>query len=100
MKVAIKRRTNSDVISERKGKNDEDSVSEGNNQLKSGEVRIGLSKNVTRNMGNYESVKIGVWMERVVKDDDRIIKKNYAEISSFLDEWIAGELEELGAYNK
>ena len=58
--MAIKRKTNSDVISERKVKNDEDSFAEGNNQLKSGEVRIGLSKNVTRNMGNYESVKIGI----------------------------------------
>jgi hypothetical protein len=61
MKMAIKRKTNSDVISERKGKNGEDSFAEGNNPLKSGEVRIGLSKSVTRNMGNCESVKIGVW---------------------------------------
>ena len=57
--------------------------------------RIGMSKGMTINMGDYQSARIDVWMERVVPDNDREVEKAYAEISKTLDEHLTDEVNEL-----
>ena len=60
-----------------------------------GERKIGLAKTFTKNMGNYQSAKIGVWMERVVPDNDHDCTINLQEMSKYLDDWLQSEIEEL-----
>lgn len=57
--------------------------------------RVGMSKAMTVNMGNYESAKIGVWIERVVPDNDREEATAMTEISGRLDEYLKVEVSEL-----
>lgn len=60
-----------------------------------GQRKIGMSKQVTINMGNYESSKIGVWMEMLVRDDDREINSAYDEISNMLEDQLEAETKGL-----
>jgi hypothetical protein len=57
--------------------------------------RVGMSKAMTVNMGNFESAKIGVWIERVIPDTDRDEAATITEISSRLDEYLKVEVVEL-----
>ena len=35
-----------------------------------GMVKIGMSQGITKNMGNYESYRCDLWLEKVVAEDD------------------------------
>ena len=61
-----------------------------------GEVRVGLSKGATISMGNYQSARIDVWLERIVEDNEHSINKALMEISDLLDEAVAEEQGRLG----
>jgi hypothetical protein len=63
--------------------------------LTKNDCRIGLSKGMTVNLGNYESAKISVWMERVVENDPHIIDDNMENISNYLDDVLQAEVDEL-----
>lgn len=57
--------------------------------------RVGMSKAMTVNMGNFESAKIGVWIERVIPDNDRDEASTMTDISGRLDEYLKVEVSDL-----
>ena len=67
-----------------------------NNTLVAGEVRVGISKGATLNMGNYQSARIDYWQERVVDDNQAAINRAYAEMGEELDELISQEADAIG----
>lgn len=67
-----------------------------NNTLTAGERRVGMSKGVTLNMGNYQSARYDVWMERVIPDTDRDYAKAVIEMEAVLDEAVKEEAKKLG----
>jgi len=67
-----------------------------NNTLVAGEVRVGMSKGATLNMGNYQSARIDFWMERVVVDDQHSINQAYSDMGEELDSLIEQETDALG----
>lgn len=67
-----------------------------NNTLVAGEVRVGMSKGATLNMGNYQSARIDFWMERVVEDTQHSVNKAYADMTQELDELIEQEADSVG----
>lgn len=67
-----------------------------NNTLCKGEVRVGMSKGATLNMGNYQSARIDFWMERVVEDSSHAINQAYSDMGDELDSLIDQETEALG----
>ena len=68
---------------------------ERNNTLAVGECRVGCSKGVTLNMGNYQSARIDFWMERVVEDNEHEKIKAYSEMVDCLDDLITQEVDSL-----
>lgn len=67
-----------------------------NNTLVAGEVRVGISKGATLNLGNYQSARIDFWMERVVNDNEHDITKAYAEMGEELDTLLEEEANSVG----
>jgi hypothetical protein len=67
------------------------------NALQVKERKIGVSKTVTKNTGNYENVKIGYWTERTVPDTERDVKIAAKEMSVLIDDLIKAELDDLFA---
>jgi hypothetical protein len=65
------------------------------NTIVNGERRIGLSKGATINMGNYESARVDVWMERVVPDNDHDMKVALEEMSNVLNSELEEEVKKL-----
>ena len=57
--------------------------------------RVGLSKGMTINMGDYQSARVDLWMERVVPDNDRDVEKAIMEMSESIDGYLAEEIEDL-----
>ena len=64
-------------------------------QINKGEQKIGLSKGVTVNTGNYESARINVWVERIIPEGEKERTKNLQELSEYLDDWLIVESKEL-----
>lgn len=58
------------------------------------EVKIGLSKGITLNTGNYESARIDYWMERTVPESEK--DSTLAEMSKEIDNVLDAEVQELG----
>lgn len=67
-----------------------------NNTLIAGEVRVGMSKGATLNMGNYQSARIDFWMERVVEDTQHAVNKAYSDMTIELDQLIEDEADAIG----
>jgi hypothetical protein len=67
-----------------------------NNTLVKGEVRVGISKGCTLNMGNYQSARMDFWMERVVEDSEHAINNAYADMGEELGSLIDEQVNELG----
>lgn len=63
--------------------------------FREGTAKVGLVKGVTINLGNYQSARIDCSIVRIVKDDDREIMDELANISSMIDEQIEFETEQL-----
>lgn len=60
-----------------------------------GEQKIGISKGITINTGNYESARINVWVERIIPEGEKERTKNLQELSEYLDDWLIVESKEL-----
>ena len=45
-------------------------------------IKVGLSKGVTLNLGNYESAKFDCWMEAEVLEKERLLKKLARKITN------------------
>jgi len=73
----------------------ENMISKPISSITEGQVRIGLAKGMTLNMGNYQSARIDAWMERVVPDNDHDINKSISDMSELLDEVVEQEQESL-----
>lgn len=57
--------------------------------------KIGMSKQVTVNMGNYNSFKVGIWQERYCEDTEEAANKVLAEMSEEIGELIQAEVDEV-----
>lgn len=57
--------------------------------------KIGVSKSVTVNMGNYESFKVGIWQERYCDDTKEASNKVLAEMSTEIGELLEAEVNEV-----
>lgn len=66
-------------------------------ELKVGTRRIGVSKGLTINLGNYESARISYWMERVIPDSDSECTKAIIEMSELVENALEEEARELKA---
>ena len=64
-------------------------------ELKPGTRRVGVSKGLTINMGDYNSARIAFWMERVVEDTDKAAQAAIVEMSQMVEEALQEEAEEL-----
>lgn len=73
-----------------------DVISEGVVTLEA-QRRIGMSKGMTVNMGDYQSARIDIWMEKLVPDNEREVEKGIAELSKCIDEHLTDEVNELKA---
>lgn len=93
--MKIKKNKKVEYISERKGNENKTAKYEGSLSPGIGQVRLGMSKGATVPTVAYGNAKIGVWIERLVKDDERAIEKNLSDMSEFLDDWINSEVKEL-----
>jgi len=60
-----------------------------------GYATIGLSKGITLNMGDYQSARIDVFIQRNVPDTDEAIKAGLDDINEKLTEEIVRQSEEL-----
>lgn len=83
---------------EQKGKIKDDELEIENQEtmkIHKGERKIGLSKGMTINLGNYQSAKISVWMERIVEDDNHSSTQNLQDMSQYLDDWLQSEVDEI-----
>ena len=60
-----------------------------------GKALIGTSLGVTLNMGDYESARVDVFIQRHVDDDDESIKEGLAEISELLHEELQNQALQL-----
>ena len=58
-------------------------------------MKVGISKSVTKNMGNYESAKIEYWLEKECEESEQ--ERVTQEISLAIDDYLQGELDELAA---
>lgn len=59
------------------------------------EVKVGLRKSYTKNIGNYESSKVEYWIEKIVPLEQ--LDRATQEISLKIDDFITTELEILDA---
>ena len=57
--------------------------------------KLGISKGVTINMGNYESFKISIWQERYCEDAQEVSNKVLAEMSTEISELLEAEVNEV-----
>ena len=55
-------------------------------------ARVRVEGSVTQNMGDYNSVRVGVVIERPCADTDEAIDQTYRDISSKVDEYVQEEL--------
>lgn len=60
-----------------------------------GKALIGLSLGVTMNMGDFESARVDVFIQRNVDDDDDSIKEGLAELSELIHEEIQNQALQL-----
>lgn len=67
------------------GEASEDKTSPKPSTIVSGQRRVGMSKGVTLNLGNYQSARIDAWMEKVVVDDEHSINEAIISISEEID---------------
>ena len=58
-------------------------------------IKVGISKSVTKNMGNYENAKIEYWIEKECEESEQ--GRVTQEISLAIDDYLQGELDELAA---
>lgn len=63
--------------------------------LDTNKVRVGLSKGVTINMGDFQSARIDVWISKVCDDNKVEIEETLNEISKIIDERIEYEANQL-----
>ena len=64
-------------------------------ELKPGTRRVGVSKGLTVNLGDYNSARVAFWMERVVPDTDEDFVSAVVEMSQLIEDAIQEEVEEL-----
>lgn len=83
---------------ERKGLlNAEKEETPGKEKLRKGEVRIGMSKQISIKVADFQYNKIGCWMERVVEDNERDINANMDDISVSIDDRLEIEVSDFWA---
>ena len=56
-------------------------------------MKVGISKSVTKNMGNYESAKIEYWLEKECEESEQ--ERVTQELSIAVDDYLQSELNEL-----
>ena len=56
-------------------------------------MKVGISKSVTKNMGNYESAKIEYWLEKECDESEQ--ERVTQELSVAVDDYLQSELNEL-----
>ena len=56
-------------------------------------MKVGISKSVTKNMGNYESAKIEYWLEKECEDSEQ--ERVTQELSVAVDDYLQSELNDL-----
>lgn len=59
-----------------------------------GNVKVKYSTGRTLNMGNFESVRIDVGLEMVVKDDSTVVEETYESIKKFVDGRVEAEVRD------
>lgn len=58
-------------------------------------IKVGISKSVTKNMGNYESAKIEYWIEKECEESEQ--ERVTQELSLAIDDYLQNEIDELAA---
>ena len=56
-------------------------------------LKVGISKSVTKNMGNYESAKIEYWLEKECEESEQ--ERVTQELSVAVDDYLQSELNDL-----
>ena len=56
-------------------------------------MKVGISKSVTKNMGNYESAKIEYWIEKECEESEQ--ERVTQELSVAVDDYLQSELNDL-----
>lgn len=56
-------------------------------------MKVGISKSVTKNMGNYESAKIEYWLEKECDESEQ--ERVTQELSVAVDDYLQSELNDL-----
>lgn len=56
-------------------------------------MKVGISKSVTKNMGNYESAKIEYWLEKECEESEQ--ERVTQELSVAVDDYLQSELNAL-----
>ena len=56
-------------------------------------MKVGISKSVTKNMGNYESAKIEYWLEKESEESEQ--ERVTQELSVAVDDYLQSELNDL-----
>ena len=56
-------------------------------------MKVGISKRVTKNMGNYESAKIEYWLEKECEESEQ--ERVTQELSVAVDDYLQSELNDL-----
>lgn len=56
-------------------------------------MKVGISKSVTKNMGNYESAKIEYWLEKECEESEQ--ERVTQELSVAVDDYLQSELNDL-----
>ena len=56
-------------------------------------MKVGISKSVTKNMGNYESAKIEYWLKKECEESEQ--ERVTQELSVAVDDYLQSELNEL-----
>ena len=60
-----------------------------------GQRRVGMSKGITVNLGDYQSARLDCWMEAVVEDDKRIIDTTIGQLSAEIEAYLESEVRKL-----
>jgi|AntRauTorckE6833_2_1112554.scaffolds.fasta_scaffold00366_7 hypothetical protein len=55
---------------------------------------IGMSKGVTKNMGDYQSLRVDCWLSDFLEEDENPIEK-YQELSEVIDEQLELEVDKV-----
>ena len=56
-------------------------------------MKVGISKSVTKNMGNYESAKVEYWLEKECEESEQ--ERVTQELSVAADDYLQSELNDL-----